>query len=172
MYGYVALAYCIASWSFRWPVLVWANVAVAEASLYIYQDCRRTSTTLSTTVYFPLFLLLQELYFYYVHRLLHIPLVYRWIHRWHHDGEHDRAYAWYAHPLEHLVLNIGSCAVPAMILNDHEYLPGLLVAIIASSVLSHAQDAKHIRYHHQRRHTYFGNWYVLDWLHYTLPTEN
>lgn len=52
------------------------------------------------------FLLLVEVLFYYLHRALHHPWVYRLAHKVHHDWQTSIALeAMYAHPLEHLLLN-------------------------------------------------------------------
>jgi len=60
--------------------------------------------------------LIEDFYFYWVHRLLHHPAWYKYIHKVHH--EHAAPFgiaAEYAHPLETLLLGVGSVAGPIMI---------------------------------------------------------
>ena len=53
-------------------------------------------------------LLSREVLFYYTHRALHHPLLYKWVHRYHHS-EWKVPIAlttYYAHPIEHLFNNL------------------------------------------------------------------
>jgi methylsterol monooxygenase len=53
------------------------------------------------------FLILQEISFYYTHRLFHSPMFYKYIHKKHHEWKAPIAIAaMYAHPLEHIVSNL------------------------------------------------------------------
>ena len=52
------------------------------------------------------FMLLREIFFYYSHRLLHHPKIYRHIHKQHHEWQTPIAIAAiYCHPVEHIVSN-------------------------------------------------------------------
>jgi sterol desaturase/sphingolipid hydroxylase (fatty acid hydroxylase superfamily) len=57
-----------------------------------------------------IYVVTADLWFYYIHRLLHeIPSLYRHIHAGHHVQSHPTALeALNAHPLEHVVANLGS----------------------------------------------------------------
>ena len=56
---------------------------------------------------FVVFILVEEVLFYYSHRALHHPALYRHIHKRHHEWQTPIAIvAMYCHPLEHLVSNV------------------------------------------------------------------
>lgn len=53
---------------------------------------------------FPLLLLLQDAYFYFAHRLMHHPRVFKRVHLAHHEAKHPSPFASFAfHPLEALL---------------------------------------------------------------------
>jgi methylsterol monooxygenase len=53
------------------------------------------------------FLFLEEISFYYTHRLFHSPKFYKYIHEIHHEWQAPIAIAdKYAHPIEHIVSNL------------------------------------------------------------------
>lgn len=59
-----------------------------------------------------IYVVAADVWFYYAHRLLHeVPSLYRYIHAVHHVQSHPTALeALNAHPLEHVVANLGSAA--------------------------------------------------------------
>ena len=53
---------------------------------------------------FPLLFLIHDTYFYWVHRLMHHPILFKWIHLVHHKSTNPSPWAAYAfHPLEAIV---------------------------------------------------------------------
>ncbi len=62
-----------------------------------------------------MYVVAADVWFYYVHRLLHaVPSLYRHIHACHHVQSHPTALeALNAHPLEHVVANLGSAVCGA-----------------------------------------------------------
>jgi sterol desaturase/sphingolipid hydroxylase (fatty acid hydroxylase superfamily) len=67
-------------------------------------------TTLGCMRCFTTLLLVHELCFYYSHRLLHHPSIYPRVHKKHHEFTAPIALAAaYAHPIEHIVSNVGEC---------------------------------------------------------------
>jgi Delta7-sterol 5-desaturase len=79
--------------------------------LMLYSDVIRPHTTFYTrideygTIYFalafPLMLLMHDTYFYWAHRLMHNPWLFKWVHLVHHRSTNPSPWAAYAfHPLE------------------------------------------------------------------------
>ena len=53
---------------------------------------------------FPIMVIIHDTYFYWTHRLMHLPGIYRWFHATHHASTNPSPWAAYAfHPLEALV---------------------------------------------------------------------
>lgn len=73
--------------------------------------------------------LLQDTMFYWSHRLLHRPALFRAIHGKHHTFRHVRGHASeYAHPVE-VTANLASFMVPAILLQTHLLTFGIWVVI-------------------------------------------
>jgi Delta7-sterol 5-desaturase len=77
----------------------------------LYSNIIRPHTTFYTSVYeygifyliaaFPLMLLMHDAYFYWIHRLMHLPRLFRMFHLIHHKSTNPSPWAAYAfHPLE------------------------------------------------------------------------
>ncbi|KAG4072575.1 hypothetical protein HA402_004664 [Bradysia odoriphaga] len=69
------------------------------------------------------FQMVREVTFYYSHRLLHHPSLYKWIHKKHHTWTSPVAIAAaYCHPVEHIFSNVIPIALGPSILNSHTIL--------------------------------------------------
>jgi Delta7-sterol 5-desaturase len=79
--------------------------------LMLYSDDIRPLTTFYTDLgsyslaytilAFPMMLLLHDTYFYWIHRAMHLPILFRWFHLVHHRSTNPSPWAAYAfHPLE------------------------------------------------------------------------
>lgn len=74
-------------------------------------------------------ILLQDTMFYWSHRWLHSPRLFRAFHRKHHDFRYVRGLAAeYGHPVE-LTLNVASFILPAILLGTHVFTFALWVGI-------------------------------------------
>jgi Delta7-sterol 5-desaturase len=82
--------------------------------LMLYSDRIRPYTTFYTdplaygkaylVLAFPIMILMHDAYFYWIHRLMHHPVLFRWFHLVHHKSTNPSPWAAYAfHPLEAVV---------------------------------------------------------------------
>lgn len=82
--------------------------------IMLYSDCIRPYTTFYTDIEqyglaylalaFPLMLLMHDTYFYWTHRLMHHPLLFKTFHLVHHKSTNPSPWAAYAfHPLEAII---------------------------------------------------------------------
>lgn len=124
-------------------------------------------------------LLLREALFYYSHRLLHWPPLYRAVHKTHHRFVAPVALAaQYAHPLEHLVANVLPVALPPVLLHAHVLSAWTFLALelLETSTVHSGYDffagaARMHDRHHERFNVNFGALGFLDWVHGTDGRE-
>ena len=119
---------------------------------------------------------IREFFFYHGHRALHAwPALYRTIHKTHHRFTAPVAFAAiYAHPLEHIFVNVLPIAVPPLLLHTHILTMWVFVAwqLFESVTVHSGYDffygaAKMHDRHHERYNVYFGGIGIFDWLHGT-----
>ncbi|OAF70809.1 hypothetical protein A3Q56_01399 [Intoshia linei] len=118
--------------------------------------------------------LIEEVLFYYSHRLAHHPLVYKYVHKKHHEWRTCIGLSSvYAHPLEHVVGNLFSILAGPFILGSHMIVPLISIYLeIYSTVTSHcgyhfplmASNEDH-DFHHFQFTNNFGVNGLLDYLH-------
>lgn len=106
------------------------------------------------------FYLLQDAYFYIVHKfIMHGP--FRNLHNAHHSTLEPLS-AWHCHWLEHLFLHIGSFVLPWFIVPNQEFVFYTLIAQqIYTSVNGHTSDSPH-SVHHRDPTRRFGSIYMFD----------
>ena len=79
------------------------------------------------------YLLLHDAWFYWTHRLLHVPAVYRAVHHVHHASHPPTAWAAMSfHPLESI---IGAIVIPALILTIPIHVAALLVVLSVMTLM-------------------------------------
>jgi sterol desaturase/sphingolipid hydroxylase (fatty acid hydroxylase superfamily) len=125
--------------------------------------------------------LMAEIYFYHVHRLLHHPRLYPWVHKIHHEFTAPISLeAMYFHPVES-VLNIGVLLSGPLCLGSHITLVYAFTVIAVLNVLVHhcghevpldsppffgSMTHQH-DYHHKVFNRNFGVIGICDWLYGT-----
>merc|ERR1711962_315931 len=121
-------------------------------------------------------ILIEEIGFYYSHRLFHHRLLYKHFHKLHHDWQSPISVtAIYAHPLEHYISNLGPVILGPMILGSHMSTAWLWIQLALLSTLN-AHCGYHFPffpspeahdYHHLKFNQCYGVLGVLDMLHGT-----
>jgi len=103
-----------------------------------------------TNVFFapPLYFIMQDIYFYWMHRLMHNKYIYKYFHKVHHEIKNPNIYvSYYEHPVDHIVVWI----VPYIILphlikiNYYSYIFFLFFTTMIS-LEGHSGNSLHGRY--------------------------
>ncbi|OAF70808.1 C-4 methylsterol oxidase [Intoshia linei] len=123
-----------------------------------------------------LFSLVQEVLFYYFHRLAHHPKIYKYIHKKHHEWRTSVGLSCvYAHPLEHILGNLCPILAGPFLLGSHMTVALIWIFMdICSTVSSHcgyhfplmSSNEAH-DFHHFQFTNNFGVIGILDYLHGT-----
>ena len=128
------------------------------------------------------FLLCSEIYFYYIHRLLHTPWFYSKVHKVHHEFTSPIALECiYFHWFEALS-NLGVIGLGPVLLNSHVVMLWFWTAISIHGILIHhsgyevpadnfpflMNSMSHFHdYHHKHYNKAFGVIGLMDWIHGT-----
>eukprot|EP00914_Ancora_sagittata_P028480 GHVO01056201.1.p1 GENE.GHVO01056201.1~~GHVO01056201.1.p1 ORF type:complete len:262 (-),score=21.74 GHVO01056201.1:208-993(-) len=120
--------------------------------------------------------LIEEVFFYYGHRLFHQPMFYKRIHKMHHEWTAPIGItALYAHPVEHVLCNLLPPALGPILLGSHVAAAWIWFAIaLLSTTVSHSgyhlpflPSPEAHDFHHAKFVNNFGVLGVLDRLHGT-----
>lgn len=120
--------------------------------------------------------LAREVSFYYVHRALHHPSIYAYIHKMHHKYITPVAFAAeYAHPVEHILANVLPIALPLYLKGAHGVTFFTFTAFeLWEAAADHSgydflklPPAKLHDLHHEKFRVNYGTIGLMDWVHGT-----
>ncbi|XP_043841734.1 fatty acid hydroxylase domain-containing protein 2 [Dromiciops gliroides] len=125
------------------------------------------------------FVLIEEVMFYYSHRLLHHPIFYKRFHKKHHEWTAPiGVVSLYAHPVEHVVSNMLPAMVGPLVMGSHlsSITMWFSLALIITTIshcgyhLPFLPSPEFHDYHHLKFNQCYGVLGVLDHLHGTDAT--
>lgn len=157
----------VPAWNYTWGLRGFSS---EEERLSTYP------TSLELLLSLVVFLLVEEVGFYYSHRLAHHKWLYGWIHKIHHEYKAPVAYtAVYAHPLEHLLVNVAPVIAGPALLGSHPTTATTwIVLALLYTTNSHCGyffspygSPEGHDWHHEKFDEFFGVLGLLDSLHGT-----
>lgn len=105
-----------------------------------------------------LVLFLHESYYYWLHRWMHRPKVYRWVHRVHHDSITTSAWTSFSfHPTESILQAIVLPLLLFVIPLHYVMIVLILVIMTASSIINHLNTEIYPRSFYQH---WFSKWWI------------
>ncbi|XP_030378254.1 fatty acid hydroxylase domain-containing protein 2 [Scaptodrosophila lebanonensis] len=120
---------------------------------------------------FACFVVLEEIMFYYSHRLLHHKAIYKYVHKKHHEWTSPvAAMTLYAHPVEHIVANLIPVGFSLALLRSHIAVAWMVFALaIMNSMNDHAGysfpwSGGSVRFHDYHHAKFNYNYGVTGWL--------
>ncbi|XP_070197195.1 fatty acid hydroxylase domain-containing protein 2-like isoform X2 [Littorina saxatilis] len=133
-------------------------------------------TFCSTLLQLAFFVVIEEIGFYYSHRLLHQPTLYRHVHKLHHEWTAPvGVVAIYAHPVEHVVANLLPAVTGPVLLGSHLAVLWLWMTIVIVNTTVHHSgyhfplltSPQFHDFHHLKFNCCYGVLGILDSLHGT-----
>lgn len=127
-----------------------------------------------------IYLIVEEILYYYIHRLLHHSTIYKYIHKKHHTFTAPIALSTvYSHPIEHIVANIIPIMLSSWILKSHiTTVYSWIIFSVISDVTIHCgyelpgiPSASFHDTHHKSFNYCFGVMGILDEIHGTLKKK-
>ncbi|GFT25687.1 fatty acid hydroxylase domain-containing protein 2 [Nephila pilipes] len=120
--------------------------------------------------------LMEEVGFYYSHRVLHLPFFYKRFHKLHHEWKSPIAIAAaYCHPVEHILSNLLPTFLGPFLLGSHIFIAWIWYSCLVFFTLNNHSGfhfpffppSERHNFHHLRTDHSFGALGILDHLHGT-----
>jgi methylsterol monooxygenase len=155
------------------PMIMCFHYFVEGLGFRLHTPLPRPSTLLWKL---PLFFIIEDFYFYWAHRFLHWKVIYGSIHKIHHEHAHLFGLAAeYAHPVETVILGIGTIIGPALLARHMLTLWAWLIVRLFETVEDHCGydipsvtklipfwgGARHHDFHHERNVGNFASVFVI-----------
>ncbi|KAM9313191.1 fatty acid hydroxylase domain-containing protein 2 [Gastrophryne carolinensis] len=121
-------------------------------------------------------LVIEEILFYYSHRLFHHPSIYKYVHKQHHEWTAPvGVVSLYAHPLEHILSNMLPPIIGPMLMGSHVATIMLwFIIVLVTTTITHSgyhlpflPSPEFHDFHHLKFNQCYGVLGVLDHLHGT-----
>lgn len=131
-----------------------------------------------------LLLVLYETYYYWLHRIMHIPIIFKYVHKAHHQSIHPTVFASFAfHPLEAVLQFLFFLIIIFVMPLHYAVLLATLMIMTVSAVINHSgieifksKISKHLigSTHHDLHHEEFKTNYGLyfTWWDKWMKTES
>jgi sterol desaturase/sphingolipid hydroxylase (fatty acid hydroxylase superfamily) len=166
--------------------LVWDKIESWSGNT-ILTSSHNLPSTQTMALHFFVFAVVEEIGFYYSHRLAHHPNIYKAIHKKHHIFTSPiAAAAIFAHPIEHFVSNLAPVlSGPLVVSLFHFFYPAFPTVHLATvwawmilaqftTITTHSgykipgfPDSRKHDFHHEKFNVNFGVLGILDYLHGT-----
>lgn len=119
------------------PIII---IVTKIRSLVGYDDSLLLPTFHRMIFEFVIFILIEEVLFYYGHRGLHHPFIYKYFHKKHHEWQSPIAItAIYCHPIEHVVSNIFPAVMGPILVGSHLSTSVMWFTLaISNAVITHS----------------------------------
>ena len=144
--------------SFSESLQVYINLLITELLYYLADSCIYTYINFSFINLIMVFIA-QDIYFYFMHYLLHNHL---YLFHIKHHTKYGPFYAWYSTIPDHIFLNLFSLGVPFYLFNNSSLVFVLLVILqIYTSINGHTDNSPH-SIHHKNVKKRLGSIYLVD----------
>lgn len=114
-------------------------------------------------------IMIDELGFYYSHRLCHNAFLYKHVHKQHHEFQSPIAItAIYCHPVEHILSNLLPVAGGSMLMQSHTSVTWLWLALATLTTLNN-HSGYHLPFSHSSE---FHDFHHLKWVTIYMKTDS